>query len=490
MTNSGNTIFSTKNPVIYDNDSHADTYTDELLMALASTGRITLKGLITTSPGNVYVNADTLILDTMGREELVRKARRSGMKNIPDAVKGPFKVLEMPASRRIEDTVPIDSPGSRLIVEEALRTTPDNPLLLIMGGPLTVAVDAYLLNPSIADKMVIGWVDAMEHDMSGYNGWVDCWASYIALKKLKMVHFPAGKGYPSVPKERLAELPVTELRQWMIDKMLPHASLPNEMDPDSHPVIAMLRPDYIQETRRVSFDRWVSSMHQKQSPAYKEDPEGTVRVAAKVNQEIATEVWWEVMKDPRVWAGHERYIYKAQRPFYAMPMPIGIIARIEAEDFDHGEEGSAYYKKNKCYEEEKYREIKIAIKNAGDIQGGYNVGVTGGFYVDGLQEGDWLAYTLDILREGLYDLRIRVASQGKGGVCRVEFDEYCNSGTCHIPDTGGWLLWKTMTIHGLYLRSGVQRMKFVVEGNGDNGVAANINYFEFTSVHCTRSRRS
>ncbi len=54
--------YSSDNPVIYDNDAHADVYTDELLLALSSAGCIDLRGFITTTPANDCVNAAVLIL--------------------------------------------------------------------------------------------------------------------------------------------------------------------------------------------------------------------------------------------------------------------------------------------------------------------------------------------------------------------------------------------------------------------------------------------
>lgn len=37
--------YNAAHPVVYDNDAHADVYTDELLLALSSAGKIRLKGV-------------------------------------------------------------------------------------------------------------------------------------------------------------------------------------------------------------------------------------------------------------------------------------------------------------------------------------------------------------------------------------------------------------------------------------------------------------
>ncbi|MDO8685291.1 MAG: hypothetical protein Q7J78_01320, partial [Clostridiales bacterium] len=235
------------NPVIYDNDSGEDVYTDEYLMALTGSGEINLKGIITTHSyaGSMRKSETSYEWCVSVREEIVGKARRSGMKNITDAVRGPSVDLVKPPSGRIEDTVPVYSPAARLIIEEAKLASPEKPLVVVMGGQATAVADAYLMDSSIAGNVILSWLDS--GDPYGYNALVDPWSTYIIMSKFRVVHF----GYvglnaaPFVPKQRLAELPYTELRQWMIEKELPSVSLPGEHDYDAHPAISLMRPDYV-----------------------------------------------------------------------------------------------------------------------------------------------------------------------------------------------------------------------------------------------------
>ena len=464
-------------PVIYDNDSHCDVFTDELLMALASAGEINLKGIITTSPENECVNIETYELDAAGREEIVKMARRSGMKNIPDAVRGPSKPLVKPESGRIEDTIPLNSEGSRLIVAQALKATAEKPLVIVMGGPLTVIADAYLLDKSIVDNVVVSWLGGTLNDINDYNGVMDKWSAFIVIKKMKMIQFPCGIGVPLVTKEQLFELQDSELRQWMIDKRLPHVNvMPKGLfdDNDSQPVISLLNKEFIMEYTMMSFDKWGNSS-QGIVPKYKEDLNGNIMVVTKSSQEIATLEWWKAMKNPKVWERDVKSKAKDQRTFYAAPFPIGKIERVEAEDFDHGGEGIAYHTENNMSFEKIYRPSNIEIVNAHDACGGYNMGQNGGYCITNLAYGNWLEYTINIEEEGTYEVIVRVASDMKGGSFHVEFDNENKTGTYDIPSTGGEYNWEDISKKDIFLKKGIQIMKIFVEGTGEYGTLGMIN---------------
>jgi hypothetical protein len=475
--------YNKSNPIICDNDSHSDTYTDELLMVLCSAGEIDLRGMITTSPENCCVNIETYSFDAAGREEIYKKAVRSGLKNLPAPVKGPSKPLLKPSSGKIEDTLPIDTAGSRLIVEEARKASKDKPLVLIMGAPLTAAADAYLLDNSIAGKVVVSWLGGTLDDINDYNGVMDIWAAYIVIQKLRMIQFPAGLGAPSVPKEKLNELPDTELVRYMKDKRLPHVNaLPLNIidDADSQPVISLLREDYITGYKSMCFDCWYQSS-QGIIPRYREAENGNITVITGLNGKTATEAWWQAFKDPKAWNGGKPFAAE-QRSFYAAAFPIGSISRIEAEDFDLGGEGISYHCKNNKVFGKTYRADNVEIINAKDETGGYNMGQLGGYCITGLTAGDWLKYTVNIEKEGLYEISVRTASKGRGGSLHLEFNEVIKTNIVEIPDTKGDLSWQSINTKILYLKQGKQVMKLIADTNGDNGALGNINYFKFSLI--------
>ena len=96
-------------------------------------------------PFNPWVTASDYNLFVTERDIGVRDARHSGFGRIPDPVRGPEGYLQKPPSGHIEDTQPLGAEGSYLIVQEARKAHPRQPLVIVMGGTLTSAADAYLL---------------------------------------------------------------------------------------------------------------------------------------------------------------------------------------------------------------------------------------------------------------------------------------------------------------------------------------------------------
>lgn len=292
--------YNQDNPVLYDNDAADDVYADELLLALASTGEIRLAGMITSSsiaPENPFVPPADFDRFVRDREELVAKAEASGLTNIPPRVLGPNGQLERPTSQRIEDTRPLDSPGSRLIVSEAKKASVEKPLVIVVGGPLTAEADAYLLDPSIADKMVVAWIGGRRDDMGDYNGWSDPWAAYIAMHRLRLIQFTAYGGRPHVAKAALPSLPASPLRDYMVQKHHPTNGDPGDWDADSPPAISLVRPDFALRIKRVSFAKWVSVTIDvpHEVPGFKSDANGRMQVVTRCDAEVATKEWWRAV---------------------------------------------------------------------------------------------------------------------------------------------------------------------------------------------------
>ena len=293
--------YDNSNPVIYDNDWTND-YVDWYLMALASAGDIQYVGISTSSsvaPYNRYMPADALALEQQRRSNIVHMGRSSGLRNIPDPVPGSYGPLVRPASGRLRDTVILDSPGSRQIIKAAHVTEAGKPLLVIVGGPLTTVANAWLMDPSIADKIIVAWFDNYNRGMIGFNGWSDGWAAYIALQHLRLVQFTNdSKPYAQVPKSRLMQLPESPAKEYML------ASTPDVLDPqgdvDGPPAIPLMRKDYVVSAKRVSFGGW----HRRDGhsmPLFRDDPDGRAIVVTGVNQDVATQEWWRAIENPDAW---------------------------------------------------------------------------------------------------------------------------------------------------------------------------------------------
>jgi hypothetical protein len=175
-------------PVIYDNDWWTDVPDAAYVWAKASLGECDLRGNVITrcTFGWETKYAHQIEEQTREADRLLKLARDSGLRNIPDPVIGAREALRRPPSGRDEDTKFARSPGSDLIVAEARKASPEKPLLLFVGGSCTTVATAWLTDPSIAGRVVVFQVDGR-----GYNG-SDGWAWDITIKHFRFVNWARG----------------------------------------------------------------------------------------------------------------------------------------------------------------------------------------------------------------------------------------------------------------------------------------------------------
>ena len=201
------------NPVIYDNDWWRDVTDQFYLWAQADSGRANLRGhVVTRDLWNWWKGYHFQIEQSFAdAQAALAIARRSGFNDLPEPTLGCNLPFAPPTSGRIEDTQPIASAGSELIVAEANKATADTPLVVFVGGPLNSVANAYLLHPSIAERIVVFMTD-----LRGYNG-KDPWANYIVAKRCRLVNFGAKLWWPQrplppvMPPERFDTLQQNEL---------------------------------------------------------------------------------------------------------------------------------------------------------------------------------------------------------------------------------------------------------------------------------------
>lgn len=178
------------NPVLYDNDWWFDVFDNNYLWAQASLGRVDLRGNVVSrdmwdwEKGYLYPMSKCV----EDGEKALKLARDSGLKNIPDLTVGSDRVLRRPASGRIEDTVAVPTPGSRLMVEEGRKASPGKPLVIVAGGPQTTVATALLMAPDIGPNLIVFNLNVSSY---GYNG-KDGWSAYIVAKKTRYVDWGGG----------------------------------------------------------------------------------------------------------------------------------------------------------------------------------------------------------------------------------------------------------------------------------------------------------
>lgn len=305
--------------VIYDNDVVRDVYTDDYVMALASLGKIRLRGMTTSSsfaPYNHYIPAGMTGAEVGVRQHGINLARSTGLTGIPDATLGTVGHLQRPPSGNISDTARLGSQGTDLILQAAAEASPEQPLVVLMGGPLTVVADAYLANPGlISSNVVVYYLGGMRAagDLGGdYNSWADAWAAHIVVNRLAVVIFPTVLAYQpsewiSVPRERiLAELPDTAHRAWMYAKDYGNGDPCREggcRDGDAPPAVFLDDSGYVTNALAVCANGSIS-YDGHPIPALRSDDAGECRavMVTATDPVRGTERWWSTMR--QAYRGH------------------------------------------------------------------------------------------------------------------------------------------------------------------------------------------
>jgi serine/threonine protein kinase len=167
---------------------------------------------------------------------------------------------------------------------------------------------------------------------------------------------------------------------------------------------------------------------------------------------------------------------EANGPFGAAPAAIP--GMVQAEDFDRGGEGVAYYDNSAVDTASSglaYRRTLVDIDNCKDEGGGHNVG--------GIRPGEWLAYTVMVKDAGLYDIELRLSSPVGGGKLHLEFGSEDATGPLEIPATASWDKWQTITMKGVRLPAGRQIMRVTFDSGPfgrQRGYVCNFNWVRFS----------
>ncbi|HEY9167604.1 MAG TPA: cellulase family glycosylhydrolase [Candidatus Kryptonia bacterium] len=153
---------------------------------------------------------------------------------------------------------------------------------------------------------------------------------------------------------------------------------------------------------------------------------------------------------------------------------------IYADNYDLGRIGYAYndadYQNNggsstTWNQGGSYRNDGVDIEPCADpASNGYDVGW--------IQNGEWMLYTIDVKRQGIYNIDVRYASNQSGGQFILRLDgNVVTTSVVNVPVTGGWQTWQTLTVPGITLYSGLHIFKIQFFAGGFN-----LNNFTFNFV--------
>lgn len=131
---------------------------------------------------------------------------------------------------------------------------------------------------------------------------------------------------------------------------------------------------------------------------------------------------------------------------------------IEAEDFDRGCPEDAFYDTDGVNQGGAYRSNEPV-----DIEtrptGGYNVGWT--------KKGEWMAYTVQVSKTGIYSVSVQVATNSDNVSFHIAYDDKDISGPITVPNTAGYQNWKTV-IDSFKLEAGKHTLKLVLKSDNLN----------------------
>lgn len=141
--------------------------------------------------------------------------------------------------------------------------------------------------------------------------------------------------------------------------------------------------------------------------------------------------------------------------------PSYIPGVIEAENFNQGANGEAYFDNTSINEGGVYRvNDDVGIQKCEDFGEGFNIGWT--------EAGEWLDYIIDVKETGIYNLEARVASEVTTGAFKLMLDGNDLTTTINVPNTGGWQTWETVTSSDFNLTEGVHTLRLFIESGNFN----------------------
>jgi hypothetical protein len=286
-----------RNPVILTNDGISDNWQGEYAVLLANAGGPKLAGIIVSS-SPIWQDIDTNITGWRG---LVQAARDSGLRDIPDPVASIGAALMRPGSGQVEATRPNRSEGAHLIAETAMRLgLPYRPLVVVTGGRLTDVADAYLMEPTIADRILVvssmGTANAAGGAMAAPNGEMDPWADAIVTNRLRFVQVSAYYDQlTDVPDARIADLPANAFGDWIARKQPGIWSLRQAADQVA--IAAVGIPSFAVKVDTVSAAGLVAQ-GATAGPELTLDPDGPGWLVSQAASADATGRFWDILRNP------------------------------------------------------------------------------------------------------------------------------------------------------------------------------------------------
>ncbi len=285
-----------RNPVVLSNDGTGNWY-GLYAVLLAHSGGPPLAGIAV----NASSYATSLNDNLAAWQTLVTAARQSGLRDIPDPIASTGAPLVRPATSDIGDTVANDSEGARLIVAAASSAgSPAHPLAVVAGGRLTDVADAYLLDASIAERLVVvaalGPSSTPGAGMGAPNGELDAWADWIVTQRLRYVQVSAYyDATRDLPDSALANLPTNPLCALVRAQAPDITDVPTQADQVA--ILAAGVPAFVTGADRVGVAS--TTPRNTTGPALAPDEAGPHWLVTDIDPAVASAKLQQMLSDPK-----------------------------------------------------------------------------------------------------------------------------------------------------------------------------------------------
>ena len=281
------------NTIVLSNDGPEDNWQGEIAFLLTATG-LDLAGLV-INDSSAWPNLDS---NLSGWRTMREAAEASGILGLPEPTASSGPPLVRPASGEIADTVPNHSQGAELIVRIALDA-PNPPLVVITGGRLTDVADAYLIEPAIAERLVVvaslGELSGEGAVMGIPNGEMDPWANTIVVKHLRYVQVSAYYDQlDDVPSARLPELPQNAFGEWIANKSSQIFEI--SVASDQVALLTVAVPEFAREVQRATADG-TAALPLGDTPKLAVEAEGNHWLVTSVDGQLASQTFWSLLSE-------------------------------------------------------------------------------------------------------------------------------------------------------------------------------------------------
>lgn len=140
--------------VIADTDCNCECDDQFCIAHMLMTPRFDVKGLIST-----HYNQEKS--EEKSYQEIQKITKMMSLT-------GEIPILHGAPHALLDTRTPIDSEGARFIIQEAMMDD-ERPLFLCGQGAVTNIVSAYLMEPRIAEKVVVIWIGGREYPRGGFE---------------------------------------------------------------------------------------------------------------------------------------------------------------------------------------------------------------------------------------------------------------------------------------------------------------------------------